>query len=200
MSARAKSQPPRPNRGANARLLRIIGGAWRGRRLRFTTHADIRPTPDRVRETLFNWIGSRIVDARCLDLFAGSGALGLEAAEWLVQEGASHVVLCGRRAPGADVQARLAELQSRGATVTIEQVDATACVSVADQGIGIAQAALPNLFSRFYRAPNAQEQRIGGIGMGLYVVQEIVTLHGGTITVQSVEDQGSTFLVCIPSA
>jgi 16S rRNA (guanine966-N2)-methyltransferase len=66
-------------RGARARTLRIIGGAWRGRRLRFPADADIRPTPDRVRETLFNWLGARVVGAHCLDLFAGSGALGLEA-------------------------------------------------------------------------------------------------------------------------
>jgi 16S rRNA (guanine966-N2)-methyltransferase len=60
-------------------MLRIIGGTWRGRRFRFADVPDIRPTPDRVRETLFNWLGSRVVGARCLDLFAGSGALGLEA-------------------------------------------------------------------------------------------------------------------------
>jgi 16S rRNA (guanine966-N2)-methyltransferase len=68
-----------PSRGANARMLRIIGGTWRGRRFRFADVPDIRPTPDRVRETLFNWLGPRVVGARCLDLFAGSGALGLEA-------------------------------------------------------------------------------------------------------------------------
>ena len=61
------------------RVLRIIGGAWRGRKLRFPASADIRPTPDRVRETLFNWLGPAVRGARCLDLFAGSGALGLEA-------------------------------------------------------------------------------------------------------------------------
>jgi 16S rRNA (guanine966-N2)-methyltransferase len=60
-------------------VLRIIGGTWRGRRLRFAAGPDIRPTPDRVRETLFNWLGARVAGARCLDLFAGSGALGLEA-------------------------------------------------------------------------------------------------------------------------
>ena len=60
-------------------MLRIIGGTWRGRRLRFPAQAAIRPTPDRVRETLFNWLGPAVAGARCLDLFAGSGALGLEA-------------------------------------------------------------------------------------------------------------------------
>ena len=69
--------------------LRIIGGAWRGRKLDFAPVPGLRPTHDRVRETLFNWIGSSIHGARCLDLFAGSGALGLEAAS----RGAAAVVL-----------------------------------------------------------------------------------------------------------
>jgi 16S rRNA (guanine966-N2)-methyltransferase len=59
--------------------IRIIGGAWRGRRVRFPAIADVRPTPDRVRETLFNWLGQDLTGARTLDLFAGSGALSLEA-------------------------------------------------------------------------------------------------------------------------
>ena len=59
--------------------LRIIGGQWRGRKLAFTPADGLRPTPDRVRETLFNWLAPSIRGARCLDLFAGSGALGLEA-------------------------------------------------------------------------------------------------------------------------
>jgi 16S rRNA (guanine966-N2)-methyltransferase len=63
--------------GPNA--LRIIGGEWRGRRIRFPRRPGIRPTPDRVRETLFNWLAPAVGGSRCLDLFAGSGALGLEA-------------------------------------------------------------------------------------------------------------------------
>lgn len=59
--------------------LRIIGGEWRGRKLRFPDAPNLRPTPDRVRETIFNWLAPVIHGARCLDLFAGSGALGLEA-------------------------------------------------------------------------------------------------------------------------
>jgi len=69
--------------------LRIIGGEWRGRRVRFPpTRSVIRPTPDRVRETVFNWLQGRIAGTRCLDLFAGSGALGLEA----LSRGADEVV------------------------------------------------------------------------------------------------------------
>ncbi|HVQ62861.1 MAG TPA: 16S rRNA (guanine(966)-N(2))-methyltransferase RsmD, partial [Burkholderiales bacterium] len=59
--------------------VRIIGGQWRSRILEFPDAADLRPTPDRVRETLFNWLGQDLGGKNCLDLFAGSGALGFEA-------------------------------------------------------------------------------------------------------------------------
>jgi len=59
--------------------VRIIGGRWKGRKLKFPRHPDLRPTLGRVRETLFNWLGNSLIDARALDLFAGSGALGFEA-------------------------------------------------------------------------------------------------------------------------
>lgn len=58
---------------------RIIGGEWRGRRLTIPAATAVRPTPDRVRETLFNWLQGWVSGARCLDLFSGSGALGIEA-------------------------------------------------------------------------------------------------------------------------
>lgn len=74
--------------GAPSRL-RIIGGEWRGRRLPVPHAPGLRPTPDRVRETLFNWLQGVTEGARCLDLFAGSGALGFEAAS----RGARHVTL-----------------------------------------------------------------------------------------------------------
>ncbi len=68
--------------------LRIIGGTWRGRKIQFPPVEAIRPTPDRVRETVFNWLQQDIAGARCLDLYAGSGALGLEA----LSRGAAQVV------------------------------------------------------------------------------------------------------------
>jgi 16S rRNA (guanine966-N2)-methyltransferase len=67
--------PASPGRNS----VRIIAGAWRGRRIHFPDMPALRPTPDRVRETLFNWLQHSITDARVLDLFAGSGALGPEA-------------------------------------------------------------------------------------------------------------------------
>lgn len=69
--------------------VRIIGGQWRGRKLKVPDVADLRPTPDRVRETLFNWLAPVIQGAYCLDPFAGSGALGFEA----LSRGAAHVVM-----------------------------------------------------------------------------------------------------------
>lgn len=64
---------------SSAGKIRIIGGLWRGRKLPVAEQPDLRPTPDRVRETLFNWLAGSIGGARCLDLFAGTGALGFEA-------------------------------------------------------------------------------------------------------------------------
>ncbi|HEX9473467.1 MAG TPA: 16S rRNA (guanine(966)-N(2))-methyltransferase RsmD [Steroidobacteraceae bacterium] len=90
-----KASPATHPRGAQARRLRIIAGRWRGRRWQFPA-GGIRPTSDRVRETLFNWLQGRIVGRRCLDLYAGSGALGLEA----LSRGAGHCVFVDR-----DVQA-----------------------------------------------------------------------------------------------
>lgn len=68
-------------------FVRIIAGKWRGRRLQIPNKAEVRPTPDRVRETLFNWLAPHIVHAHCLDAFAGTGALGFEA----LSRGASSV-------------------------------------------------------------------------------------------------------------
>ena len=69
--------------------MRIIAGRWRRRRLPVLAIGGLRPTPDRVRETLFNWLGAAVEGARCLDLFAGTGALGIEAAS----RGAKEVVM-----------------------------------------------------------------------------------------------------------
>ncbi len=92
MKSRHPEQNPRAPRHRDgqhsANRLRIIGGRWRSTPLHFPEIAAIRPTPDRVRETLFNWLQQDVVNARCLDLFAGSGALGLEA----LSRGARHTV------------------------------------------------------------------------------------------------------------
>jgi 16S rRNA (guanine(966)-N(2))-methyltransferase RsmD len=76
-------------RRTRANTVRIIGGLWRSRILEFPDVAGLRPTPDRVRETLFNWLGRDLTGWACLDLFAGSGALGFEA----LSRGAASVVM-----------------------------------------------------------------------------------------------------------
>ena len=77
-----------PSRGQN-QTLRIIGGQWRRTRLKVLDKPGLRPTPDRVRETLFNWLGQDLSGWRCVDAFAGTGVLGLEAAS----RGAGHVLM-----------------------------------------------------------------------------------------------------------
>jgi 16S rRNA (guanine966-N2)-methyltransferase len=91
-----------PNAKLNApsgkrNTVRIIGGNWRGRRVHFPDSPGLRPTPDRVRETLFNWLQQSVAQTRCLDLFAGSGALGLEA----LSRGAREVVFVEQAAVAA---------------------------------------------------------------------------------------------------
>lgn len=90
---RAKQAAPQRAHGASNRV-RIIGGHYRRRLLSFPDSTGLRPTPDRVRETLFNWLGQDLPGWTCLDLFAGSGALGFEAAS----RGAGRVVMIEREA------------------------------------------------------------------------------------------------------
>lgn len=105
MTKEAKPQPGQ---------LRIIGGEWRGRRLQFPAVTDLRPTPDRVRETLFNWLQMHIAGTRCLDLFSGSGALGLEA----LSRGAREVVMVEQdRAAVAQIRQHLLTLKSNDGRV-----------------------------------------------------------------------------------
>jgi len=100
--------------------VRIVGGTLRGRRIALAAGAELRPTPDRVRETLFNWLGQRLDGARCLDLYAGSGALGFEA----VSRGAARVVMVerDRRALAALRRAR-EELGAAAAEVVAGDAD-----------------------------------------------------------------------------
>jgi 16S rRNA (guanine(966)-N(2))-methyltransferase RsmD len=107
--------------GAERNRVRIIGGAWRSRVIRFAALPGLRPTPDRVRETLFNWLGQRLDGLTCLDLFAGSGALGFEA----LSRGAARVVLVERdRAACGALRATAVALEARNCEIV--QSDALA--------------------------------------------------------------------------
>lgn len=87
----------RPANAAGAGQLRLIGGEWRGRKLQFPALPGLRPSPDRIRETLFNWLAPELPGSRCLDLFAGSGALGLEA----LSRGAVHATFVDSQLPAS---------------------------------------------------------------------------------------------------
>jgi 16S rRNA (guanine966-N2)-methyltransferase len=93
--------------------LRVIGGKYRSRLIRVPPRPGLRPTPDRVRETLFNWLGQDLTGLACLDLFAGSGALGFEAAS----RGAARVVMVEKDRPA------VAELERGRAALGASQVE-----------------------------------------------------------------------------
>jgi 16S rRNA (guanine966-N2)-methyltransferase len=108
-TARTKPDAAR-GKTAKAGKVRIIAGDYRGRRLEVVDRPGLRPTPDRVRETLFNWLGQRLDGLACLDLFAGSGALGFEAAS----RGAARVVMVENdRAAFESLKASLAALGAK---------------------------------------------------------------------------------------
>lgn len=109
--------------------VRIIGGQWKRSKLPVVELPGLRPTPDRVRVTLFNWLGQQLDGWRCLDAYAGTGALGFEAAS----RGAAEVVLLERHAAQARRLRESAERLHAG-NVRIEQVDAMAYMARADSG------------------------------------------------------------------
>lgn len=100
------------------RQVRIIGGDWKRTPLAVVDVEGLRPTPDRVRETLFNWLGQRLEGAACLDLFAGTGALGFEAAS----RGARRVLMIERNAKAA-AQLRAIKARLNAASVEVAEAD-----------------------------------------------------------------------------
>ncbi len=102
----------------NRNEIKIIGGKWRRHKLAFPEKAVLRPTPSRVRETLFNWLSSEIVGARCLDLFAGSGALGIES----LSRGASTAVFIDKDIETCGIIKRhLEKFAARGGEVIAQE-------------------------------------------------------------------------------
>jgi 16S rRNA (guanine966-N2)-methyltransferase len=124
----------RPGKGRDRRSqLRIIGGQWRGRKLNFEPEPGLRPTTDRIRETLFNWLAPHIHGARCLDLFAGSGALGLEA----LSRGAAHCDFVDVSAPAVkQIEGQLELLGARDRAVC-HCTDAAHYLALADDSFDL---------------------------------------------------------------
>ena len=102
-----------------SKKIRIIGGVWRSRLIKVIDAPGLRPTTDRVRETLFNWLGQNLDGLRCLDVFAGAGALGFEA----VSRGASRVTLIEYdKTAFANLRTNLSDLQSFPVEASIDLV------------------------------------------------------------------------------
>ena len=117
----AATATPAAHKGAGA--IRIIGGQWKRTQLRVVSHPGLRPTPDRVRETLFNWLGQNLTGWRCMDVFAGTGVLGFEAAS----RGAAAVTLLEQ---DSALVAQLAAQQQRlgATTVRVQRGDGIAAL------------------------------------------------------------------------
>lgn len=113
----ARKRATRPPSGGE---LNIIGGTWRSRKLRFPDAGGVRPTPARTRETLFNWLANEVPGSHCLDLFSGSGALGLEA----LSRGATSATLVEHNPALAEaLRQNLALLKSQDGHVICQSVD-----------------------------------------------------------------------------
>jgi 16S rRNA (guanine966-N2)-methyltransferase len=124
---RAAASPVSESRRAGGSVgheVRIIGGRWKRTKLPVPDKPGLRPTPDRVRETLFNWLGQDLTGWRCADVFAGTGALGLEAAS----RGAEHVLLLEHDPDLVSLlRATVAKLQASG--VKVERANALAALA-----------------------------------------------------------------------
>lgn len=109
--------------------IRIIGGQFRRTRLQVPSHPGLRPTPDRVRETLFNWLGQDLTGWRCADVFAGTGVLGFEAAS----RGAADVLLCEQE-PALVLQLKAVQARLKAGMVRVERGDGLSALKRLEAG------------------------------------------------------------------
>jgi len=152
---RHRSRLERPASGKR-NSVRIIGGGWRGRRVQFPDSPGLRPTPDRVRETLFNWLQQSIAGTRCLDLFAGSGALGIEA----LSRGAREVVFVEQARDAA--RALSAELERLGGRSRAQVIETAAQRFLAASGEPFDGIFLDPPYGRGYLTDCVAEIEAGG--------------------------------------
>jgi 16S rRNA (guanine(966)-N(2))-methyltransferase RsmD len=164
--AAPKVREPSPSRGGKPNAIRIIGGEWKRTPLPVLDLEGLRPTPDRVRETLFNWLGQDLDGLRCLDLFAGSGALGFEAAS----RGAARVLMIERSGRAA---AQLKANQTRLAARNIEIAEADA--------LRLAASLPPNSFDIVFLDPPFGEKSLFDRALDLAVT---LVAPGGALYVE----------------
>src|ERR1700761_3028334 len=152
--------PAAPSHRGKPHAIRIIGGDWKRTPLPVLDLDGLRPTPDRVRGTLFNWLGQQLDGQRCLDLFAGSGALGFEAAS----RGAARVLMVERNARAAS---QLRANQERLSARTIEIAEA--------DGLRLAASPAPGSFDVLFLDPPFGDDLLG---KALSVAVPLVSVAG----------------------
>ncbi len=153
--------------------VRLIGGRWKRTRLPVPDREGLRPTPSRVRETLFNWLGQDLTGWRCLDAFAGTGALGLEAAS----RGAAEVVLVELDAALlASLGRTVARLQGGAAAVRVERGDGVAALR---------QRAGQGLDAVFLDPPFADGRNDALVAATLAAARQAVREDGGWIYLEA---------------
>jgi len=170
--------------------IRIIGGKYRGKKLHFPSSEGLRPTPDRVRETVFNWLMHDIRDVRCLDAFAGSGALGFEAHS----RGAAYVLMLEQ---DSNVYSNLAKtaLSFNSTDVVVKKIDACKFLQESNESFDLVFLDPP--FAKDYlpgcieRLSNSTLLKAGGllyiespqeVEMDFAIWQQIKLKHAGQIT------------------
>jgi 16S rRNA (guanine966-N2)-methyltransferase len=169
-SSKKKSQPGR---------LRIVAGNWRSRLLEIANVEGLRPTSERIRETLFNWLSPHIAGARCLDLFAGTGALGLEA----LSRGAAEVVFVERSARAATTLAH-----------NVQTLEATAAVVHRGDASDYLRDAGDSQFDIVFLDPPFAADMLGDL---CRLLQESAVLAGGALVY--IEEDRSTPEVELPA-
>ncbi|MDE1948728.1 MAG: 16S rRNA (guanine(966)-N(2))-methyltransferase RsmD [Burkholderiales bacterium] len=167
--ARPAGARPQPARGARAHEVRLIGGAWKRSKLPVADRPGLRPSPDRVRETLFNWLGQDLGGWTVLDAFAGSGALGFEAAS----RGATEAILLERDAAlVASLNASRARLKAE-AVLRVERADALAWMA----------ACAPSRFDLVFVDPPFDS----GLGARALAAAACITREGGFVYLEAGE-------------
>lgn len=158
---REKAPVPKRLLGKPSHEIRIIGGQWKRTKLRVADKPGLRPTPDRVRETLFNWLGQDLTGWRCMDVFAGTGVLGFEAAS----RGAADVLLC-EQDPGLVLQLKAVQTKLTADMCRIERGDGLGALKRVSPGsLQLVLLDPPFESTLFESALKAAAQAIGPTGV-----------------------------------
>lgn len=183
-----------------AQQVRIIGGKWKGRKLRFQGGANLRPTLGRVRETLFNWLRPEITGMRCLDAFAGSGILGFEA----LSQGAAEVVFVEQQARTVQsLQAAAAELGAESQAQVVK-ADIRGYLRRAEEPFDLVfidpPFAQPELLTQTLAALVSQGllgHYVYAEGRSLEVLEQAIALQGLELVKQTRAGESAAVLACV---